>query len=312
MNLATRNLLACNQAPTPRPTAPLDFEFGWPAVRTGLHSMLLGYLVSVGMGLFAVALALWVVTTILQAQGLGDIVDAAMVLYAGIGILFLMGVLSLSLIIKGQIRCLINAPERCGARWLMFSSALCVVLGPALNITSAFVGSPAKAPPAVASRDKNGEAVAEVRLALREYGASLMARDGRAYVSLAGDVGSLLSGVFFVLFLRAVARCFDDTVRVRIAELYLLLTGVLFAVTLYLFLNPLEFLNHPQWILGLVGGWFVAGWWYFLLLISTSSCIAEGLARRRPPLEMPPESEDDFAGFGGKYLDHLSLPGDRG
>jgi hypothetical protein len=284
MNLITKNLLVSSE-PVPRPpVTPLDLEFGWSSVRRGLHTILLGYGVTIGMGLFAVVLAILVLSPAIQAKEFGDVVDAALVLYAGIGILFLMGVLSLALIVKGKICCLLSAPERCGARWMMFLSALCVVLGPALNTTARFVGASPKRPPVAAGR--NADAVVEARIALREVGQSLLAHDARAYISLAGDVGSLMSGVFFVLFLRAVARCFDDSIRMRIAELYLLLVGLLFASTLYLFLQPTEFLSHPEWILALGGGWVVAGLWYIALLISTSTCIGEGLARRRSPLEV--------------------------
>jgi hypothetical protein len=284
MNLITRNMLASSEPVSQPQMTPLDLEFGWSSVRQGLHTILLGYGVTFGMGLFAVALAILVLSPAIQAKEFGEFVDAALLTYAGLGILFLMGVFSVALLVKGKIRCLLSAPERCGARWMMFSSALCVVLGPALNITSNFVGNSPKRPPVAASR--NPDAVVEVRLALRELGDSILAHDARAYVSLAGDVGSIMSGVFFVLFLRAVARCFDDSLRMRIAELYLVLFGLLFAATLYFFLQPMEFLTHPDWILGLAGGWVVAGLWYILMLLSTSTCIAEGLARRRPPLEV--------------------------
>ncbi len=284
MRLATRNLLVTSEAPPPLPKTPLDFEFGWTAVRRGLHSILLGNLVAIGMVLFAVALAFCVVTSILKARGVGEFVDTALLVYAGIGILFLLGVLSLSLIIKGQIGCLLSAPERCGARWLMFASALCVIVGPALNLTASFVGTSAKRPSAPLGT-KHTDAAAEVRVALRAYGESLLMRDTRAYISLVGDAAGLLSGIFFVLFMRAVARCFNDTVRMRIAELYLVVSGLLFAATVFLFLKPQEFLRHPGWVMGLGSGWVVAGLWYILLLLSTSACIAEGLARRRSPLD---------------------------
>src|SRR5262249_5940609 len=101
-----------------------------------------------------------------------------------------------------------------------------------------------------------------------------------------GDVFGMLSGIFFVLFLRAVARCFGDLGRMRVAEMYLIFGAVLTAASVYFFLHPLQILAKPELLLALGGGWLVSGLWYLLLLISTSSCIAEGLARRRSPLEI--------------------------
>jgi hypothetical protein len=279
MNLATRSLIT-TELTAPEVMEPI--EYGWPAVRSGLHSILLGYLVVVGMGVFAALLVVGVVYTVSQAQGLPDFVDAALLIYAGIGILFLMGLGSFTLIVKGSIRCLINAPERCGARWLMFVSTLCVVIGPALNFVSGLVGPKVK--PVMVARTTG--AADEVNQILREYGKSLQVRDGRAYVALAGNVTNLLSGIFFVLFLRAVARCFDDVARMRVAEAYLLFSGLLTAASVYFFLNPLELLANPQFILLLVGAWVLSGLWYFMLLLSTSACIFEGLERRRPALEI--------------------------
>jgi hypothetical protein len=281
MNLATKDYMIGE--PPPEVTGPM--ELGWPAVRKGLHSILFGYLLSVGMVLFAVALALYVVFMVMQAKKVAEFIDAALLIYAGISILFLMGLASLSFIIKGNICCLLNAPERCGARWLMFASTLCVVVGPALNVVAGFVGGSAP-PAAAATTTTSNDAAAEVSAALRSYGESLKVLDGRAYVALTGNVANLLSGVFFVLFLRAVARCFNDLGRMRVAETYLIFSGVLAAVSVYFFLHPMQLLALPEVLLALGGGWLVAGLWYILLLVSTSTCIADGLDRRRSPLEI--------------------------
>jgi hypothetical protein len=280
MNLATRNYLTID-APPLEPEAPEMIEFGWPAVRQGLHSILLGYLLSLGMALFAVALALLAAFSVPQVQQAGEFLDAAMLLYFGIGVLFLMGLGSLALVIKGNVRCLVNAPERCGARWLMFASTLCVVVGPALNLVSALVLAPPK-PAALTKRSCPAE---EMVLALHRYGDSFLAQDTRAYVALTGGAASLLSGVFFVLFLRAVARCFDDTSRMRVTEFYLLFNGLLTAASVYCFLHPLTLLANLHFAVALVGAWVTSALGYLLLLLNTSACIFEGLARRRPALE---------------------------
>jgi hypothetical protein len=279
--------------PPAQPELMEPIEYGWPGVRNGLHSILIGYLIIVGMGILAALLAWYVIMTAMYGETVAAFLDLAMVLYAGLGILFLLGLSSLTFIVKGNIACLINAPERCGARWLMFSSTLCVIVGPALNFASGFVGARPKRPPAQVKL----EAAAEVNQALRAYADSLKMRDARAYTGLVGDVSSLLSGVFFVLFLRAVARCFNDVGRMRIAEAYLIFGAVLFGLSVYLFLNPLQALANPTLLLALGGGWLLSVVWYLLLLISISFCIAEGLARRRSPLDVEPRLSGAETGY---------------
>ncbi len=281
MKLATRKHLALD-APPPVQVVPEMMEHGWPAVRQGLHSILLGYLLCLGMVLLAVALAFLAAYSVPQVHQAGEFLDAAMLLYAGMGILFLMGLGSMALIVKGNVRCLVSAPERCGARWLMFASTLCVVVGPALHLVSALVASPMK--PAAITKS-NGPAE-QVTLALHRYGDSLQDRDTRACVALGGVVANVFSGVFFVLFLRAVARCFHDTGRMRVAEFYLLFNGLLAAASVYCFLNPLTLLANPRFAAALAGAWATSGLGYLLLLLNTSACIFEGLSRRRPVLEI--------------------------
>jgi hypothetical protein len=124
-----------------------------------------------------------------------------------------------------------------------------------------------------------------VTLALHRYGDSLQDHDTRAYVALGGVVANVFSGVFFILFLRAVARCFDDTGRMRVAEFYLLFNGLLTVASVYCFLNPTALLANPRFAVALVGAWVTSGLGYLLLLLNTSACIFEGLERRRPVLD---------------------------
>jgi hypothetical protein len=111
----------------------------------------------------------------------------------------------------------------------------------------------------------------------------------RAYVKLAGQGIGMLSGVFFVLFLRAVALCTGAPLRARFAELYLVFMTLLVIGVVILLRNPAFMLSRPQLLLGLIGGWLIAGPWYFCLIMSTSIGISYNLVRgNREPQEPPP------------------------
>jgi hypothetical protein len=106
----------------------------------------------------------------------------------------------------------------------------------------------------------------------------------RDYIKLAGDFAGLLSTLFFVLFLRALALCCGDTTRARFAELFLLFVGLLVGGVVFFFLNPSLFLARPQLLIGLAIGWLVSALWYFLLILSTIGCISNILDRPRSRL----------------------------
>jgi hypothetical protein len=108
----------------------------------------------------------------------------------------------------------------------------------------------------------------------------------------ASGVLGFSSFVFFILFLRAVARCFEDRAREAHVTLYLLVSSVLIAATLYVAMaDPKLLVTQPQIVLGLGVGWVVAFVWYLCLVGVMRSCIAQGMSRVRSPLEAPPEME---------------------
>src|SRR5207302_1175870 len=91
----------------------------------------------------------------------------------------------------GQWRCLHGAAERHGARWLMFFCLTSLFAGPALNAAS-WVGGVTRGP--------------DLQRGARTFGDIQFNTTGRT-MQLASAVASLLYSLFFLLFLRAVARC---------------------------------------------------------------------------------------------------------
>src|SRR5262249_43455940 len=106
-------------------------------------------------------------------------------------------------IILGHWRCLMNAPERRGAKWLMFSCLTCILAGPMLNFAAGLTG--------VQQQPKIERGVEGIR----DF---KYTRDG-ALMQLGSAGISALGNVLFILFLRAVARCFEDRIRVFLVDL---------------------------------------------------------------------------------------------
>jgi hypothetical protein len=272
-NLSTRSYIA-----VPTGAFALEAETGWEEVRKGLNGIIFSHLLSFASVLVAGGIG-WLVYAqikgLKEAQELGDV---STIIYAGLGVLFLMGVFSYGMMVRGMWHCLMKAPEREGAKWLMFAALLCFLAGPALNIVAPFVGSDKGRP---AAKDERISTILYRSAAKYPKTLTLDNLDSTTYLSLGGTVASWLSGMFFLLFLRAVACCFGASVRVRLTELLIAFTLFLLASTLYQAYEFLESRGHPELLLGAMAGWVLAVVWYFLLLVSTSGMIACGLPRRR-------------------------------
>jgi hypothetical protein len=293
VHLSTQALIAPDDE-----SASSPMELGWPEVRTGLHSILLGYLVTI----FSVALmvlGIWYIASLALEGRIADaVIDAGMLIIFGAGLMFLLGLLSLLLVITGKVRCLINVPERAGAKWMMFCSILCFLVSPALNIAAHFI--PSKVSPqevealmrkhsdlfegkvgllAAGPRNGKSDSAMEMINEIRDLVVSLAFLDSKAYITLGGMLAGVLHTVFFVLFLRAIAQCFDDTPRRVFAELYMLFSLALLAACVFLFFHPpdrLEVLGLM--VLILAAGWLLNLFWYLGLIVSASMGIARGLA----------------------------------
>jgi hypothetical protein len=263
----------------PRPvTDPLDPALGLQDVRKGIIRIVLAYLTLFGAILAAAGL-LWY-CAIHVGDGLSHTAaeEASTVLFAGLLVLGLVSLFSLALIVRGKWLCLMNAPERYHARWLMFGSILCILLGPALNIASTFVAVDKEQSARISMAKKDPTVLIKQ---IEEYKKGAKALSTRAYTTLVGDFAGVLSSVFFVLFLRAVALCCNDRPRAILAEIYLLFTGVLVAGVIYFFINPTVFLARPALLIGLGIGWLFSALWYFLLIVSTIVCIGNILSQPR-------------------------------
>lgn len=270
MNLHTLSCLP------PPPREMVDPMLGLPDLRKGLNIILMGYLLSIGAILSACAVVGYL---IFQA---GDeppsrqaLEQASTVLFTMVLLLGLAGIGSLTLVVRGKLICLSSAPELFHAKWMMFTSILCVVAAPALNL-GAFLAGESK----VGARGRASSQTSALLRSLDDYKQGILELDTRGRIKVAGQILGLLSGVFFVLFLRAVALGWNAQGRARFAEFYLLFLALLVAGVVALFWKPSYMLARPRLLLGLAGGWLIAGLWYFALIVSTVADISNILARR--------------------------------
>jgi hypothetical protein len=281
-------------------------ELGWPEVRSGLHHILLGYLIALGSIALTVLAIFYIGSLVLSGHVEDAVIDAGMLIFFGGGLMLLLGTASVTLVVAGKVRCLLNVPERAGAKWLLFCAVLCFMIGPGLDTASQFIpskvdqdkidalmrkhaklfdGKPGRY--ALVAEKGKSEAAVDLFNELRSLVLSLIFLDTKAYVTLGGIAAGLLHTVFFVLFLRSVAQCWDDTARRVFAELYLAFILFLLGSSLYVIFYPPPRLEElGMMVLALAVGWLICLLWYLLLIVSTSMGIARGLALRQMDLLM--------------------------
>ncbi len=253
---------------------PLSAEFGWHDVTRGLSRILIGYAVLFGGCLLAAGMVGYAVYSILHDPKARTVSVANLWLfYGGLGILSIISLISYGIIISGKLICTLNTSERHGAKWLMFACMTCLLMGPALNFVSFRLGL--QEPPEF----KRGP------LGFQKMRMSA----GGARLQIASAVFALSSVVCFMLFLRAVAQCFEDHGRVMHVNLFLAFLALLVAAVLYLGFARRDLLLRPQVLAALGGAWLAAFLWHVGLIVSTRTCIMNGMASIRSPLEAEPD-----------------------
>jgi hypothetical protein len=105
-------------------------------------------------------------------------------------------------------------------------------------------------------------------------------------MQLAGGILGLSSLVFFLLFLRAIGRCFLDTGRIVLVNAYLFFLALLIMGGAFVIFGSPGMLVKPPVLLGLGGGLVVSFLWYLYLIGTFRTCISDGLSQIRSPLEV--------------------------
>jgi hypothetical protein len=255
----------------------LRMELGWNDVRGGLGRVLFGYFVFlvgtlVGTGMVIWSAWGWLIGENNSPSQLPDI-GQMWIFYVGLGILSVVGTFGYLFILAGQWKCLLAAPERQGARWLMFFATTCLFLGPAVNVAS-FIGGVQRAP--------------QLSRGVRSLGEMQFSLAGQ-YLQLTSAGAGLLYAVFFILFLRAVARCHDSRHGNGLANFCLVLVVLLVAGSgfwLYTAFYGIPLRGELRQVPFLVaGGWLMSFFLYLYLIASVRRCIADSLNRIRSPYD---------------------------
>jgi hypothetical protein len=253
----------------PGPENHLRFELGWSDVSKGLGLILRGY--------FVIIFTILVVSAGIMVLVMMSAQDRAKIpwqvreagFFLGLVAVALIGLYSYGCIVIGHWRCLMNAPERCGAKWLMFACLTCILAGPALNVAAGVTG--------VRQQPKFQRGI---------QGISDIQYSSEGAILQVGSIGiQVLGNVLFLLFLRAIARCFEDRGRVLLVDLYLGLMAVLIATTIglvFIASNP-NLLFKFAVLLGV--GWVGSFLAYLAIIFIIRAGISTGLSRLASPLD---------------------------
>jgi hypothetical protein len=243
----------------------MESEFGWPDVATGLWKVLTGYGIIIVSVFLLLALVIGVGLEIEAAGGMkkanqGLVAQRALLVFGGLAIAGLVCLLGYYMILAGKWKCLMHVPERYGARWFMFASITCIVMGPALGFATGFLSESEKPTPQqqriVQEFLKTGKGADKV-IAINKTS---------FYLNLASTVISIMSFAFFVLFLRAVAYCFQDRVRIWFANGYLMIAGTSAGMILAVGALQSKLLEYPLFVLA-IAGFMVMDFVFFLVVL---------------------------------------------
>jgi hypothetical protein len=261
--------------------AELQAELGWPEVRRGLNRILFAHLLLIGCLGVLIGLIVFVAGQPVPKHPDKEVNPAeviAILTLAGLGFAMLY---YLYLTIRGHWNCLMNAPERYAAKWLMFGAILFRLVSPTFGIAAGFLSIGTPPPETSARAGKPPASTTGYVRDLQDYPERMSEDQTSGYLMVASGLVSLASDVAFILFLRAVACCFEDELRVRLADIYLFFVVALFVAGVLVQLAAPDLRSDPRYFLAMAGAYGLAFLWYLGLLVSTSTCIAAAL--ERPP-----------------------------
>ncbi len=273
--------------PTPE-DAEVAAETGWPDVARAIMRILIGHLLSIACFVELIALVAYIATQVPEKPSPKGPSPAELRLeimaLVGLAVFGFGQFASIVMIIRGQWTCLLRSPERCLAKWLMFACILFILVSPTAGFFSGFLAATdAPAVQEAAARkkkEKDPETFTGMIRNLEQYKEQSHLGTASGILQLLSTAISLMSSFLFILYLRAVARCWENATCVVLVDLYLLFVGTLvFAVIGLPFFAPQVF-AQPMFLLALAGGAVLGFVWYLMLLFLTSTCIFAGLAGR--------------------------------
>jgi hypothetical protein len=260
--------------------AELDAETGWPEVRTGILRILLGHLLAVGSILLLVALVAYAVAQGAPANPTREVTVLEVVSLLGLVAVGLCQLFALAWIIRGQCGCLIYVPERCNAKWLMFTCIMLALVCPAAGFLGGILGANSPRKGHSSPRQSATEIVQDMQNLQDNYPLDSVS----TWLQFASPLIALLSNVFFLLFLRAVGRCWENQLCIRSVDLYFYFLGALIGGAVAGPLLDPNLLGDAAYYGVIILGIAIAFLWYLALLFIACNTITFGMARRKPAL----------------------------
>jgi hypothetical protein len=262
--------LAQDESAPPDNMELLRSECGWTDVAQGLARILMGYAILIGGALFGIGLIAGAVVMLTAPGHKPDDKVHIWIFYGGLALLSMTGLFAYGTLMAGKLRCLMGAPERNNAKWLMFACMACLVMGPVLNIVTGMTG--------VSKGPEFKEGAAGFKLI--KY-TSL----GRTMQLACAAIG-LASQVCFLFFLQAIARSFEDGRCASHVTFYLVVVLILITGTLALPFAAPKLLLKPAVLIALGIGWAISGVWYLFLIAKVRLCIVNGMKQIKSPLAL--------------------------
>lgn len=281
MSLMTQSLLP----PTPE-DAELAAETGWPDVARAIMRILFGHLLSIALfGELIILVAYIAMQPVGKPSAKGPTpaqLRLEIMAIIGLAVFGFGQMASIVMIVRGQWACLLRSPERCYAKWLMFGCILFILVSPTAGFFSGFLA--ATDPPQKKKKANDQETFTDVIRSFEDYKDQSHLTTTSGLLQLASVAISLMSSLLFILYLRAVGRCWESDACVIAVDLYLIFVGILVASVIGLPLLAPGMLAKALVILALIGGAVLAFLWYLFLLFLVSTTISCGLASRKPAL----------------------------
>jgi len=254
-----------------QPSTECSPEFGWDEVHRGLGQIVIGQVIWGACGLLTVLLGWLLSPAVGPAHPFhvqSDFKDEVKLI--GLVIIGMITAVGYRFSIAGKWRCLLNAPERNGLRWVMFACITGIVTAPIFHTTAYLTSGPV-----------HGDLQEHDVVYLKK----VKLNSTQAALQLAGAGSVLLSSVALLVFFRRTAHLFSAFKLMHVVDLTLLALIPLLGISLAVFFDPHVVSRHPVVLTGIEFSWLTWAILHLLLNLRTRSCIekqSHGQARVIP------------------------------
>jgi hypothetical protein len=242
-----------------QPRTDCSPEFGWDEVHRGLGQIVIGQVIWGACGLLTVLLG-WLLSPAVGPTHPfhvpSDFKDEFRLI--GLVIIGMITAVGYRFSIAGKWRCLLNAPERNGLRWIMFACITGIVTAPIFHTTAYLTSGPA-----------HGDLQEHDVVYLKK----VKLNSTQAALDLAGAGSVLISSVALMAFFRKTAHLFSSPKLMHVIDFALFALIPLLGVTLAVFFHPQVVAKHPVVLTGMEFGWLSWALLHLLLNLRTRSCI---------------------------------------